>query len=90
MCSFFKEETGLTVGNRELCVCGACNVSIRQALKARGNGEPYQLRWLKSKKVCCVPSCIWGDVCNSIGIENISSPVNYVQSITSKCIECSM
>ena len=56
MCSFFKEETGFTVGNRELCVCGACNFSIRQALKARGNGEPYQLRRLKSKKVCCVPS----------------------------------
>ena len=54
VCSFFKEETGLTVGNRELCVCGACNVSIRQALKARDNGEPYQLRRLKSKKVCCV------------------------------------
>ena len=57
MCSFFEEETGLTVGNRELCVCGACNVSIRQALKARDNGEPYQLRRLKSKKACCAPSC---------------------------------
>ena len=44
VCSFFEEETGLTVGNRELCACGACNVSIRQALKARDNGEPYQLR----------------------------------------------
>ena len=62
MCSFFKEETGLTVGNRELCVCGACNVSIRQALKARGNGEPYQLRRLKSKIVCCVPSCSSTDI----------------------------
>ena len=90
MCSFFKEETGLTVGNRELCVCGACNVNIRQALKARGNSEPYQLRRLKSRKVCCVPSCSstdievyrhdfsWGDVCNSIGIENVSSPVNHL------------
>ena len=74
-------------------MCGACNVSIRQALKARGNGEPYQLRWLKSKQVCCVLSCSstdievyrhdfsWGDVCNSIGIENVSSPVN--------CLLCS-
>ena len=68
-------------------MCGACNVSIRQALKARDNGEPYQL---KSKKVCCVPSCSstdievyrhdfsWGDVCNSIGIENVSSAVNHL------------
>ena len=61
-------------------MCGACNVSIRQALKARGNGEPYQLRWLKSKKVCCDNEVYrhdfsWGDVCNSIGIENYSSPV---------------
>ena len=62
MCSFFEEETGLTVGNRELCVCGALNVSIRQALKARDNGEPYQLRRLKSKKVCCVPSCSSTDI----------------------------
>ena len=90
MCSFFEEETGLTVGNRELCVCGACNVSIRQALKARDNGEPYQLRRLKSKIVCCVPSCSsteievyrhdfsCRDVRNSIGIENVSSPVNHL------------
>ena len=26
VCSFFEQETGLVVGNRELCVCGACNV----------------------------------------------------------------
>ena len=84
-------------------MCGVCNVSIRQALKVRGNGEPYQLRRLKSKRVCCVPSCSstdievyrhdfsWGDVCNSI--DKMSLPqltVYYVQSITSKCIECSM
>ena len=51
-------------------------------MKARDNGEPYQLRWQKSKKVsvCCVPSCssvnikaeqhhfAWEVICDSIGI----------------------
>ena len=77
MHSFFKQETGL---------------SIRQALKARDHGG---LRWLKSKRVCCVPSCgsvdfevhvhrhgfSWEDVCKSIGIASVSSPVD--------CLLCS-
>ena len=46
---------GIVVGNGDLCVCGACDVNIRQALKARDKGEPYQLRCLKCKRVCCVP-----------------------------------
>ena len=57
MRSFFEQEAGLTVGDRELCVCGACNVSISQALKAKNKCETYQFRWLKNKRVCCVPSC---------------------------------
>ena len=79
-----------TVGNRELCVCGACNVSISQALKAKNKCETYQFRWLKNKRVCCVPSCgstdievnvhrhnfSWEDVCNSIGIASVFSPVD--------------
>ena len=87
MHSFFEQETGLTVGNRELCVCGACDLSIRQALKARDHGG---LRWLKSKRVCCAPSCgsvdfevhvhrhgfSWEDVCKSISIASVSSPVD--------------
>ena len=61
--AFLKEEAGFCVGISEsirMCVCKACNVSTRQALKAREKDEPYQLRWLKDKKVsvCCVPSCI--------------------------------
>ena len=45
-----------------VCVlCSACDVGIRQALKARDNlltvSHIYQLRWLKSKRVCCVLSC---------------------------------
>ena len=54
-------------------MCGACNVSTRQALKARDNGEHYQLRWLRSVLLCDLS---WGGVCNSIGIANVSSPVN--------------
>ena len=44
---------------RENCVCDACHGSIRYAMKARDNVEPYKLRCQKSKKVsvCCVPSC---------------------------------
>ena len=47
---------------RDLCVCGACDVNIRQALKARDKGEPYQLRWLKSRRVCYVPFCTSADI----------------------------
>ena len=56
---FFKEESGLNVGDSKICVCEVCNVSIRQAMKCRDNDELYQLRWLKNKKEpkCCVPSC---------------------------------
>ena len=81
--AFLKEEHGVNVGDGEtMCVCEACNVNIRQALKARDKGEPYQLRWLKGKKVslCCVPSCslvdikaekhefTWEVICDSMGI----------------------
>ena len=38
--SFFEQES---VGNGDLCVCGACDVNIRQA------------RELKSRRACCVP-----------------------------------
>ena len=62
--------------------CGACDLSIREALKARDKGEPYQLRWMKGKVVSvrCVPSCssvsikaekhnfTWEVICDSIGI----------------------
>ena len=71
-------------------MCGACNVSISQALKAKNKCETYQFRWLKNKRVCCVPSCgstdvevhvhrhdfSWEDVCNSIGKASVSSPVD--------------
>ena len=71
-------------------VCGACNVSISQALKAKNKCETYQFKWLKNKRVCCVPPCgstdievnvhrhdfSWEDVCNSIGIASVSSPVD--------------
>ena len=55
---FLKEVAGLSVANSETntCICEACNVSIRQALKAVEKGEPCQLRWLKDKRIssCCV------------------------------------
>ena len=71
-------------------MCGACNVSISQALKAKNKCETYQFKWLKNKRVCCVPPCgstdievnvhrhdfSWEDVCNSIGIASVSSPVD--------------
>ena len=38
-------------GVKIMCICGACDVSIRQALKARDKVEPYQLRWMKGKVV---------------------------------------
>ena len=58
-------------------------------------GKPYQLRWLKNKKVCCVPFCgsadievnvhrhniSWGDVCNSISIESVSAPIDCLLSL---------
>ena len=87
-------------------MCGACNVSISQALKPKNKCETYQFRWLKNKGVCCVPSCgstdievnvhrhdfSWEDVCNSIGIASVlpQLTVYYVRSITNKYIECSM
>ena len=88
MIDFLKDESGLNVGNNELCVCGACDLSVRQAMKSRDKGEPYQLRWLKGKKVsvCCVPSCssvdikaekhdfTWEVICDSIEIASIRSP----------------
>ena len=39
---FFEEESGLSVGDNDICVCGASDVSIRQAMKSRDKGEPYQ------------------------------------------------
>ena len=48
MHSFFEQETGLTVGNGELCVCGACDLSIRQALKAWDEGEPFGIASVSS------------------------------------------
>ena len=60
--SFFNQESGLTVGDGDVCVCEACSLSVRHALKARDKGEPYQLRWLKSKRKCCVPSCSSADI----------------------------
>ena len=87
---FFKEESRLNVSDSKVCVCEACNVSIRQAKKCRDNGELYQLRWLKSKKEsqCCVPSCksvdikaekhefTWEVICYSIGIASVNLPGN--------------
>ena len=93
--SFFEQESGLTIGNGDLCVCGACDVNIRQELKARDKGEPYQLGWLKSRRVCCVPSAdikaekhnfSWEVICKSISIASTSTPVDCC--ITTRCIEC--
>ena len=88
MIDVVRDESGLNVGNNDTCICGACDLSIRQALKARDKGEPYQLRWMKGKvvSVCCVPSCssvnikaekhnfTWEVICDSIGIACIESP----------------
>ena len=63
-------------------------------MKARDRGEPYQLRWHKNKRVCCVPFCTsdskaekhsfsWDVICHSIGIANISSPVDTCTSLCS-------
>ena len=62
--TFLEVASGLNVGNRNMCVCEACRSSIRNSVKARNNGEPYQLRWLKNKSVshCCVPSCTSVDI----------------------------
>ena len=60
------------------------------ALKAKNKCETYQFKWLKNKRVCCVPPCgstdievnvhrhdfSWEDVCNSIGIASVSSSVD--------------
>ena len=72
-------------------MCGACEVGLRKALKARDKGEPYHLRWLKSQRVCCVPFCTsaikaekheftWDVICHSVGIASVSPPVD-----TSQC-----
>ena len=84
--SFFKEESGLSCewGG---CVCSACDVSLRKAFTARGKGEPYQLRWLKTKRVCCVPFCksairaekhnfSWEVICQCVGVASISPPAD--------------
>ena len=34
-----------------VCVYDACHGNIRCTMKARDKGEPYQLRWQKSKVV---------------------------------------
>ena len=65
LCSTFaahrlQRPTG--TANGDVCVCEACSLSVRHALKARDKGEPYQLRWLKSKRKCCVPSCSSADI----------------------------
>ena len=74
----------VTLGTGEvICVCGACDVSIRKALNAWNEGEPYHLKWLSSKSSCCVPACTstirvdkhnysWEMICQSIGIASIS------------------
>ena len=51
MIDFVRDESGLSVGNNVMCICEACDLSIRQALKARDKGESYQLRWMKGKVV---------------------------------------
>ena len=87
---FFKDASGFNsdVGNIHVCVCEACHLSIRKAMKCKDKGEQYQLRWLKSKKVskCCVPPCksvdikaerhefTWEVICDSIGIASVESP----------------
>ena len=85
---FLEEESGLNVGNRNVCLCEACRQSIMHSMKASENGEPYQLRWQKNKTVSvyCVPSCssvdikaekhefTWDMICESIGIASIESP----------------
>ena len=83
------EESGLNVGNRNMCVCEACRSSIRNSMKARDDGEPFQPRWLKDKEhlsQCCVPSCssvdikaekhevTWEMICNSLGIGSAEHP----------------
>ena len=62
--TFLKDESGLNFGNSDVCVCEACNVNIRQAVKSRERGEPYHLRWLKNKAVSqrCVPTCKSADM----------------------------
>ena len=44
-------------------VCNSCVVRLLNSIRqARDKGEPYQLRWLKRKRVCCVPSCVSVDI----------------------------
>ena len=90
MVDFLRDESGFDVSNNDACICGACDVSIRQALKSSDKGEPYQLRWLKGKKLsmCCVPCCgsvdikaekhnfTWEEICASIGITAVECPGN--------------
>ena len=54
MIELLKDESGLCVGNSGACICGTCDLSVRQALKSRDKGEPYQLRWLMGKRPLCV------------------------------------
>ena len=53
------------VGNSGACICGTCDLSVRQALKSRDKGEPYQLRWLMGKKA----SMFYVSTCNSTDIK---------------------
>ena len=50
---FFEDTSGFNsdISNIRVCVCEACHVSIRKAMKCTDEGEQYQLRRLKSKKV---------------------------------------
>ena len=38
---------------QELCVCRACELSIKRSMKIKDNGEVYKL-W----KTCCDASCL--------------------------------
>ena len=53
--AFVREETGLKVSNKNMCVCDTCRLSIRHAMKAKANNESYQLRWFNGKGVFSLP-----------------------------------
>ena len=98
MIDFLKDESGLNASNSDMCVCGAFDLSVRQAMKSRTR---VSLQVVEGKKVsvCCVPSCgsvdikaekhdfTWEVICDSIGID-LQVTFHCVQIIISKCIDC--
>ena len=88
--SFIEQETGLSVGNRELCVCVVLAMLGLDKHWRQGTTVSHTSSDGSRVREYCVPSCSsadievyrhdfsWGDLCNSIGRASVTSPVDHL------------